>query len=304
VSEFGIVHPALGDTFFLSARMPNIDTRVASPGFGLGLRTNHYQDFLTTGQPVDWLEIISDNYLGAGGKPLQMLDAIRADYPVVMHGVSLSIGSADGLDMAYLQQIKQLAMRVEPLWISDHLCWSGLSGKNSHDLLPLPYTEEALRLVVNHIQQVQDILGRRFVIENVSSYLTYASDEMTEWAFLREVCEQADCHLLLDVNNIYVSSVNHGFDAREYLQHIPPARIQQIHLAGHSDNGSHIIDTHDHPVAEPVWALYADACRHAGQVATMIERDDNIPELAELLAELDRARQISRDASLPEKALA
>jgi uncharacterized protein len=304
VSEFGIVHPALGDTFFLSARMPNIDTRVASPGFGLGLRTNHYQDFLTTGQPVDWLEIISDNYLGAGGKPLQMLDAIRADYPVVMHGVSLSIGSADGLDMAYLQQIKQLAMRVEPLWISDHLCWSGLSGKNSHDLLPLPYTEEALRLVVNHIQQVQDILGRRFVIENVSSYLTYASDEMTEWAFLREVCEQADCHLLLDVNNIYVSSVNHGFDAREYLQHIPPARIQQIHLAGHSDNGSHIIDTHDHPVAEPVWALYADACRHAGQVATMIERDDNIPELAELLAELDRARQIDRDARLPEKVLA
>jgi uncharacterized protein len=304
VSEFGIVHPALGDTIFLSACMTDIDNRVASPGFGLGLRTNHYQDFLTTQQPVDWLEIISDNYLGAGGKPLQMLDAIRADYPVVMHGVSLSIGSADGLDMAYLQQIKQLAMRVEPLWISDHLCWSGLSGKNSHDLLPLPYTEEALRLVVNHIQQVQDILGRRFVIENVSSYLTYASDEMTEWAFLREVCERADCHLLLDVNNIYVSSVNHGFDARAYLQHIPPKRIQQIHLAGHSDNGTHIIDTHDHPVAEPVWALYADACRHAGQVATMIERDDNIPELAELLAELDRARQIDRDARLPEKVLA
>jgi uncharacterized protein len=284
--------------------MPNIDTRVASPGFGLGLRTNHYQDFLTSPQPVDWLEIISDNYLGAGGKPLQMLDAIRADYPVVMHGVSLSIGSADGLDIAYLQQLKKLAVRVEPLWISDHLCWSGLSGKNSHDLLPLPYTEEALHLVVSHIKQVQDILGRRFVIENVSSYLTYASDEMTEWAFLREVCEQADCHLLLDVNNIYVSSVNHGFDAREYLQHIPAQRIQQIHLAGHSDNGSHIIDTHDHPVAEPVWALYADACRHAEQVATMIERDDNIPELAELLSELDHARQISRDASLPEKVLA
>lgn len=284
--------------------MTDIDTRIASPGFGLGLRTSHYQDFLTARQPVDWLEIISDNYLGAGGKPHQMLDAIRADYPVVMHGVSLSIGSADGLDLNYLQQIKQLAARVEPLWISDHLCWGGLVGKNSHDLLPLPYTEEALRLVVNHVEQVQDILGRRFVIENVSSYLTYASDEMTEWAFLRAVCEEADCHLLLDVNNIYVSSVNHGFDARQYLQHIPPQRIQQIHLAGHSDNGSHIIDTHDHPVAEPVWALYADACRHAGQVATMIERDDNIPELAELLAELDRARQINENTRLLEKAVA
>jgi uncharacterized protein (UPF0276 family) len=269
---------------------------IPSPGFGLGLRTTHYDDFLREKQPVDWLEIISDNYLGDGGKPLQMLDKIRADYPVVMHGVSLSIGSADGLDVAYLEQLKRLASRVEPLWISDHLCWTGLAGKNSHDLLPLPYTEEALRLVVDHIRQVQEVLGRRFVIENLSSYVRYRHDEMTEWEFLRNVCEEADCSLLLDVNNIYVSSVNHHFDAMEYLHHIPANRIQQIHLAGHSNQGEVIIDTHDAAVAEPVWALYAAACRHVGTVATMIERDDNIPALAVLLDEVDRARQIAATA--------
>ena len=264
----------------------------ASPGFGLGLRTTHYTDFTATPQPVDWLEIISDNYLGAGGKPLHMLDTIRANYPMAMHGVSLSIGSADGLDRRYLQQLCALAARIEPLWISDHLCWTGFNGHNSHDLLPLPYTAEALGVVVEHVRQVQDTLGRRLVLENVSSYLTYRSDEMTEWQFLREVCERADCLLLLDVNNIYVSSVNHDFDPIEYLQMLPPERVQQIHLAGHSDNGNHIVDTHDHPVAEPVWALYAEACRLLGSVATMIERDDNIPLLPELLAELDRARAI------------
>ena len=274
----------------------------ASPGFGLGLRTTHYTDFATAPQPVDWLEIISDNYLCAGGKPLHMLDTIRADYPMAMHGVSLSIGSADGLDRPYLQQLRQLAERIEPLWISDHLCWTGLSGHNSHDLLPLPYTVEALGVVVEHVRQVQDTLGRRLVLENVSSYLTYRSDEMTEWQFLREVCERADCLLLLDVNNIYVSSVNHDFDPIEYLHALPPERIQQIHLAGHSDNGNHIVDTHDHPVAEPVWALYAEACRLLGSVATMVERDDNIPPLPELLVELDRARAIFDSSVVIEKA--
>ena len=274
----------------------------ASPGFGLGLRTTHYTDFTATPQPVHWLEIISDNYLGAGGKPLHMLDTIRADYPMAMHGVSLSIGSADGLDRSYLQQLRQLAERIEPMWISDHLCWTGLSGHNSHDLLPLPYTVEALGVVVEHVRQVQDTLGRRLVLENVSSYLTYRSDEMTEWQFLREVCERADCLLLLDVNNIYVSSVNHDFDPIEYLQMLPPERVQQIHLAGHSDNGNHIVDTHDHPVAEPVWALYAEACRLLGSVATMIERDDNIPPLPELLVELDRARAIFDSSVVIEKA--
>ena len=285
----------MGITAFLGVAMnhANSSCRTLSPGFGLGLRTTHYQDFLERHQPVDWLEIISENYFGAGGKPLRLLDQIRANYPMVMHGVSLSIGSADGLDNNYLRELKKLAARVEPLWVSDHLCWTGLQGKNSHDLLPLPYTEEALRLVVRHIRQAQDYLGRRLIIENVSSYLTYRFDEMSEWQFLRRVCEDADCLLLLDVNNIYVSSFNHGFDPLEYLHHLPPERIQQIHLAGHSDNGDHIIDTHDHPVAEPVWQLYDAACRHAGNVATMIERDDNIPAISELLAEVGRARLVS-----------
>jgi uncharacterized protein (UPF0276 family) len=270
----------------------NPTLRIDSPGFGLGLRTAHYADFLALSQPLDWLEIISDNFLIEGGKPLQMLDTFRADYPMVMHGVSLSIGSTDGIDLGYLQSIKRLAQRVEPLWISDHLCWTGAGGKNSHDLLPLPYTEEALNLVVRHIKQVQDVLGRRFVIENVSSYLQFKSSEMTEWEFLAALCDAADCLLLLDVNNIYVSSFNHGFDPLQYLHHIDPNRIQQIHLAGHSHNGDHIIDTHDHPVAEPVWALYAAACVHAGHTATMIERDDNIPPLSQLLQEVARARTI------------
>ncbi len=266
--------------------------RIKSPGFGLGLRTAHYADFLAAPQPLDWLEIISDNFLLEGGKPLQMLDTFRADYPMVMHGVSLSIGSTDGIDLNYVQSIKRLAERIEPLWISDHLCWTGAGGKNSHDLLPLPYTEEALNLVVRHIQQVQDVLGRRFVIENVSSYLQFKSSEMTEWEFLRALCDAADCLLLLDVNNIYVSSFNHGFDPLQYLHHLDPNRIQQIHLAGHSHNGDHIIDTHDHAVAEPVWALYEAACAHAGSTATMIERDDDIPPLNELLQEVARARTI------------
>jgi uncharacterized protein (UPF0276 family) len=278
--------------FYSTMTTANPTLCIDSPGFGLGLRTAHYADFLAVSQPLDWLEIISDNFLIEGGKPLQMLDTFRADYPMVMHGVSLSIGSTDGIDLGYLQSIKRLAQRVEPLWISDHLCWTGAGGKNSHDLLPLPYTEEALNLVVRHIKQVQDVLGRRFVIENVSSYLQFKSSEMTEWEFLAALCDAADCLLLLDVNNIYVSSFNHGFDPLQYLHHIDPNRIQQIHLAGHSHNGDHIIDTHDHPVAEPVWALYAAACVHAGHTATMIERDDNIPPLSQLLQEVARARTI------------
>lgn len=286
----------------LIEQLENTDFRLASPGYGLGLRTTHYNDFLSAPQPVDWLEIISDNYLGQGGKPLNVLHKIRANYPIVMHGVSLSIGSADGLDNAYLQQIAQLAKDVQPLWISDHLCWTGVAGKNSHDLLPLPYTEEALKLVVSHIKQVQDTLGRRFIVENLSSYVSYTESEMTEWQFLRHVCEEADCLMLLDINNIYVSSVNYGFDPLEYLHHLPKNRIQQIHLAGHSDNGNVIIDTHDHPVAEPVWSLYAAACEHVGEVATMIERDDHIPALDELLKELAHAKEICSEHSPAVKA--
>jgi uncharacterized protein (UPF0276 family) len=268
-------------------------TRRTSPGFGLGLRPVHYPDFQRERQAVDWLEIISENYMVPGGKPLAMLDAILGDYPVAMHGVSLSIGSTDGLDDAYLKDLKALADHVQPMWISDHLCWSGVQGRNTHDLLPLPYSEEALRLVVRHVQQVQDALGQRILLENVSSYLDYRGSEMSEWEFLREVAEAADCLLLLDVNNIYVSSINHGFDAIRFLRHLPVGRVQQIHLAGHSDHGDYIVDTHDHPVAEPVWALYREACLQFGAVATMIERDANIPALGELIAELDRARAIA-----------
>lgn len=263
------------------------------PGFGLGLRTVHYPDFLAEPQRVDWLEIISDNYLVPGGKPRRMLDEIRERYPMAMHGVSMSIGSVAGPDPTYLKQLAALVRHVDPLWVSDHLCWTGVHGRQLHDLLPLPYTDEALAVVVRNVRQVQDALGRRLVLENVSSYLNFQASHMTEWDFIARVCDEADCLLLLDVNNIYVSSVNHGFDSLEFLARIPADRVQQIHLAGHSDNGDHIVDTHDHPVAQPVWDLYAQACRRFGPVATMIERDDHIPPLAELVAELDHARAVA-----------
>lgn len=266
---------------------------LAGQGFGVGLRTAHYQDFLTSPQRVDWLEIITDNFLVAGGKPLVVLDAIRRDYPIAMHGVAMSIGSAAGLDIDYLARVKQLARRVEPMWISDHLCWTGVAGKVLHDLYPMPYTEESARVLIAQIRQAQNVLERRLVIENVSSYVRFSSSSVTEWAFLSYVIEEADCELLLDLNNIYVSSINHGFSARAYLDALPAARVRQIHLAGHSAARDHLIDTHDHPVSPEVWALYAAACRRFPQVATMIERDDNIPPLSTLIEELDQARQIA-----------
>ncbi len=274
--------------------MPHpIATRNA--GFGLGLRSAHYADFLDKPQPLDWLEIITDNYLVEGGKPLAVLDAIRRDYPVAMHGVAMSVGSAQGLDTAYLQRVKALAERIEPLWVSDHLCWTGPGPQVLHDLYPLPYTDESARHVVAQIRRAQDLLGRRLVIENVSSYIRYQSDMVSEWQYLAHVAQEADCLLLVDVNNIYVSSVNHGFDPLEYLNALPAHRVQQIHLAGHSDKGDHIIDTHDYPVAQPVWDLYAHACQHFGAVAAMIERDDHIPPLAELLQEIDQARRVAAE---------
>jgi len=264
-----------------------------SPGFGLGLRPDHYGDVLGGPQPVDWFEVISENFFGAGGKPLSVLERVRADYPVALHGVSLSIGSADGLDPHYLDSLAALADRVDPLWVSDHLCWTGLGGINSHDLLPLPYTAAVLDLVVDHIGRVQDRLKRRILIENPSSYVAFAESEMGECDFLSAMAERADCLLLADVNNIYVSARNHGFDARAYMAALPAARIQQIHLAGHSDAGDLLIDTHDSPVCDPVWDLYAESRGLWGDVATMIERDDDIPPLADLLAELDRARALA-----------
>lgn len=267
-----------------------------SPGFGLGLRPAHYTALLDARAPLDWLEIISENFMVDGGKPMAMLDRLRADYPMAMHGVALSIGSTDALDRAYLKKLKALADRVQPLWISDHFCWTGIGGQNAHDLLPLPYTEEAVRLLVSRIGQVQHELGRRLVLENVSSYLGYAVSDMTEWDFIRTVADEADCLLLLDVNNVYVSSVNHGFDPVSYLAGLPAARVQQIHLAGHSTHDDHLVDTHDQPVCEEVWALYDIACGMFGEVATMNERDDNIPALPELLNELARARRIAARA--------
>ena len=264
-------------------------------GFGLGLRTQHYADFLERKQPLDWLEIITDNYLIDGGKPLAVLDTLRRDYPVAMHGVAMSIGASQGVDVPYLQRVKALADRIEPLWVSDHLCWTGPGPEQLHDLYPLPYTDASARHVITQIRRAQDVLGRRLVVENVSSYLRYRHDSASEWQFLTYVAQEADCLLLVDVNNIHVSSVNHGFDPLEYLHALPAHRVQQIHLAGHSDNGDHIIDTHDHPVAAPVWELYAQACARFGAVAAMIERDDHIPPLAELLAEMDIARRIAAD---------
>jgi hypothetical protein len=262
-------------------------------GFGLGLRPTHYETILNESPAVDWFEIISENYLIPGGRPLHYLDRIRERYPMVMHGVSLSIGAQDPLDREYLRQLRALAKRVEPAWISDHLCWTGAHGLNAHDLLPLPYTEEALKHVAARVSEVQDFLGRRILLENVSSYVSYPESEMSEWEFLRELAGRADCLILLDVNNIFVSSVNHEFDPHEYLNGIPVERVWQFHLAGHRNHGDYIIDTHDEPVIDPVWELYAAAVRRFGRVSTMIERDDNIPPLAELLAELDRARRIA-----------
>jgi len=265
-------------------------------GFGLGLRTAHYEEILAGRCDVDWFELLSENYLVAGGKPLHYLDRIRADYPVVMHGVSLSIGSTDPLDFDYLAALKALAERVSPQWISDHLCWTGVGGKNTHDLLPMPYTEAAVRHVASRVEAVQEFLGRRILLENVSSYVSYRESELAEWEFLAEIARRGDCLLLLDVNNIYVSAFNHGFDPEQYLVGVPAERVQQIHLAGHNHCGDHIIDTHDADVIDPVWDLYAKAIQRLGRVSTMIERDDRIPPLADLVTELDRARRIAQAA--------
>ena len=261
-------------------------------GFGLGLRIEHYNQILESKPTVDWFEALSENYMIPGGKPLDYLTKIRANYPVVMHGVSLSIGSTAALDLDYLRDLKKLADRIQPAWISDHLCWTGVHGQNIHDLLPLPYTEEAAKHVAARVRQVQDFLGRQILLENVSSYASYIDSSMTEWEFITQIANEADCLLLLDVNNIYVSSFNHNFDAKAFIDGVPKNRIQQIHLAGHQNNGDYIIDTHDAPVIDPVWDLYAHAIKRFGAVSTMIERDDHIPALEVLMQELQVARDI------------
>ncbi|MDT9001839.1 DUF692 domain-containing protein [Paucibacter sp. APW11] len=271
--------------------MPNVQ------GFGLGLRTEHYADFeagLPAGQRPDWLEIISENYLVPGGAPLAHLERIRRDYPLVMHGVSMSIGSSDPLNLDYLRSLRQLADRIAPAWLSDHLCWTGVDHRNLHDLLPMPYTRAALDHLCSRIEQVQELLARPLVLENVSSYVRFVADEMSEAEFVATLLRRSGCQLLLDVNNVYVSARNHGFDAKAYIDQMPPEQVVQIHLAGHEDLGELVIDTHDHPVCDPVWQLYRHTLERLGRpVPTMIERDDHIPPLAELLQELDQARQVS-----------
>jgi len=277
-------------------------------GFGLGLRPEYYQHLLARGLPSeilpdktqnpDWLEIISENYMVDGGKPLYFLDQFKERYPIAMHGVSMNIGSVDPLDRDYLNQLKNLADKVNPIWISDHCCWTGANAHNAHDLLPLPYNDESINHIAKRITQVQEILERPILLENLSSYLSFKDSTMTEWEFLSAICEQANCYLLLDINNIYVSARNHDFDPMEYLLGVPKERVLQHHLAGHEDHGSYIIDTHDAPIVQPVLDLYNEALQHFGPISTMIERDDHFPPLEELLSELGQVRAIYNDNQL------
>jgi uncharacterized protein len=262
--------------------------------FGLGLRPQHYEEIAANPGRVSWFEALSENYMEPGGGPLHWLEKLRRDYPIALHGVSLSIGSIDPLDPKYLDELAALAGETEPAWVSDHLCWSSVGGNFSHDLLPLPYTEEALAHVAARVRQVQDKLGRQILIENVSSYVTFTQSTLTEWQFLAELCERADCGLLLDVNNVFVSAFNHGFAAADFIDGIPLGRVGQIHLAGHSDYGTHLLDTHDHSVCDGVWALYRRALERFGRVSTLVEWDDQIPPFAEVLAESRKAAEIER----------
>lgn len=262
-------------------------------GDGIGLRDPHFAHLMATDPAfwgVDWFEILSENFLGHRGYAALVLDYVAAHRPVVMHGVSLSIGSAAPLDLDYLAQLAALAERVNPAWISDHLCWTGIAGVNSHDLLPMPLTEASLAHVVARVREVQDRLGRPLILENPSTYLCFNGAQMPEWEYLGRLAEGADCGLLLDVNNVHVSAFNHGFDAGHYIEALPAERIVQVHLAGPRDCGTHLLDTHDSPVLEPVWALYALAMRRTGGVATLLEWDSDIPPYEDLLAELAKAR--------------
>jgi uncharacterized protein (UPF0276 family) len=260
-------------------------------GFGVGLRRPHYAPILDAHPTMDWFEVISENFMVEGGRPLQILEDVRAHYPIVMHGVSLSIGSSDPLNRTYLDALRSAARRFEPAWVSDHLCWTGVGGRNLHDLLPLPYTEETVRHVAERIRQVQEILERTILIENVSSYMEFRSSRLEEWEFLTAVAEEADCAILLDINNIFVNAFNHRFDALRYIDAVPADRVAQFHLAGHSDHGSYLLDSHDHPICAEVWALYEHAVRRFGRVPTLIEWDDDIPDFEVLAAASAEARR-------------
>ena len=260
-------------------------------GVGVGLRIPHYRHILERKPVVDWFEIISENFMVDGGRPLAILDQILEQYRVVQHGVSLYFGSAGPLDREHLARLKALARRTGTPWLSDHLCWGSVDGTYTHDLLPMPYTWEAVRVTADKIRQAREVLEVPVIVENVSSYAEFHASEMTEWEFLNEVVERADCGILLDVNNIYVSSRNHGFDPRTYLDAVPPGRVAQIHIAGHSRFEKYLLDTHDHPVLDPVWRLYARAIERCGPTATLLEWDDRIPSFDEVHGEALKANR-------------
>jgi uncharacterized protein len=267
-------------------------------GIGVGLRTVHFGTILGQHPKVDWFEVLSENFMDTGGRPLHVLDQVAERYPVALHGVSLSIGSTDPLNLEHLRKLKALADRTKAHWVSDHLCWTGVLGRNTHDLLPMPYTEAALAHTIARVEQAQDVLERPLVLENPSSYLEFAASTMPEWEFLSRLAEEADCGLLLDVNNVYVSSFNHGFDPNVYVDAIPAERVVQYHLAGHTNKGTHIVDTHsDHAIPE-VWDLYRRAVGRTGRVSTLYEWDENIPAFDVVHAEAEKAREV-RDAVAP-----
>lgn len=258
-------------------------------GAGLGLRSSHYQEIFENKPDVPWFELLSDNYMADGGLPILRAEKIREDYPVTLHGVGMSLGSTDPLNMDYMKRLKSLVNRLEPTYISDHIAWVSINGKYTHDLLPLPYTEEALNVLCNNIQAAQDILGRRLLVENPSSYLTFSQDEMTEWEFIQHIVKRTDCELLLDINNIYVSSQNHNFDPYHYLSQIPANKVKEIHLAGYEKMEHYLFDTHGYQVHPPVWELYRAALQRFGAIPTLIEWDTDIPSFQLLLEEAKKA---------------
>jgi uncharacterized protein (UPF0276 family) len=267
----------------------------ANLGLGVGLRAVHFAHVLHERPAVDWFEIISENFMDSQGRPRYVLEQIAARYPIVMHGVSLSIGSTDPLDFEYLKRLRDLARTVKPKWISDHLCWTGVAGRNTHDLLPIPFNRQTLKHVIERVRIVSDFLERPLVLENPSSYVTFRSSTMDEWTFMREMAEEADCGLLLDVNNVYVSSFNHDMDPLEFVENLPHRRIVQFHLAGHSNYTTHLIDTHDHAVCDPVWELYRLAHKLTGGVSTLLEWDASIPPFEVVRDEVKKAKDFMTD---------
>ena len=261
-------------------------------GVGIGLRSPHYQDILTHQPAVPWFEVLSDNYLSPGGMPLYYLEQIRHNYPVTLHGVGMSLGSTDPLNLDYLLRLKRLAQRIEPAYISDHLAWISINGYYLNELLPLPYTEQVMEHLAQRILQVQEFLGRQILIENPSLYLSFTDSTMPEWEFIQGLLEQADCYLLLDLNNVYVSATNQGFDPFDYLSALPTNRVKEIHLAGYEEREDYLFDTHGHPVHNPVWQLYQGALERFGAVPTLIEWDTDIPDFEVLMAEASKAQQL------------